>query len=93
MKPIITDVSFAPASDLDRMQGLLGWAEFTLHGHLRISGSTVRRTRRGDLRAFVPERIDRSGRRHRVVEVLDAELEREIEVQLLAALKAQRVIS
>ncbi|MBL8800441.1 MAG: hypothetical protein JNN27_00475 [Planctomycetes bacterium] len=92
MTPLVTSVRFLHASALDRQQGLLGWAEFTLHGQLRISGSTVRRTRGGRVRAFGPERIDRLGRLHRVVDVLDAELEREIEEQLLVALKAQGVL-
>lgn len=92
MKPSVTSVRFLPASALDRQQGLLGWVSAELAGVVRIDGLVLRRTRHGELRVFPPERIDRGGRRHRVVAVLDAGHERAIEKSILAALAAQAVL-
>ena len=87
MTPIVTDVRFLPASPLDQQQGLLGWVGANLGDLLRVDGFVVRRTRHGVWRVFAPERLDRTGRRHRVVDVLDADHERAIEAQILAALR------
>ncbi len=92
MTLVVTSVRFVAACRRDLHQGLLGWAGANLGDFLRVDGFVVRRTRQGELRVFPPERIDRGGRRHRVVDVIDAELEREIEVQVLVALKAQGVL-
>jgi hypothetical protein len=92
MKPIISAVRFLPASPLDQQQGLLGWASAELAGVVRIDGLVVRRTLRGDVRVFPPERVDRGGRRHRVVDVIDSRLERAWEAEILVALKAQGVL-
>jgi len=92
MTPSVTSVRFVPASRLDQRQGLLGWASAELGGLVRIDGLVVRRTLHGDVRVFPPERVDRNGRLHRVVDVLDAKCERAIEKSILAALKAQAVL-
>ncbi|MBL8801035.1 MAG: hypothetical protein JNN27_03505 [Planctomycetes bacterium] len=92
MIPLVTSVRFLHASRLDRQQGLLGWVSAELAGVVRIDGLVLRRTLRGDIRVFPPERIDRGGRRHRVVDVIDARLERAWEAEILVALKAQGVL-
>lgn len=90
--PSVTSVRFVPASRLDQRQGLLGWASAELGGLVRIDGLVVRRTLRGDVRVFPPERIDRGGRRHRVMDVVDPQLERAWEAEILVALNAQGVL-
>lgn len=92
MTPLVTSVRFLQASALDQQQGLLGWASATLAGVVRVDGLVVRRTLHGDVRVFPPERIDRGGRRHRVVDVVDPHVERAWEAEILVALKAQGVL-
>ncbi len=92
MKPTISAVRFLPASAIDKQQGLLGWVSAELAGVVRIDGLVLRRTLRNEIRVFPPERIDRGGRRHRVVDVIDARLERAWEAEILVALKAQGVL-
>ena len=92
MTPLVTSVRFLPASRLDRQQGLLGWVSAELAGVVRIDGLVVRRTLHGDVRVFPPERTDRRGRKHRVVDVIDSRLERAWEAEILVALKAQGVL-
>jgi hypothetical protein len=87
LTPTVTAVRFLPASALDQQRGLMGWAGANLSDLLRIDGFVVRRTRHGVWRVFPPERLDRAGRRHRVVDVLDADHERAIEAQIIAALR------
>jgi len=92
MTPSVTSVRFLPASRLDRQQGLLGWVSAELAGVVRVEGLVLRRTARGAVRVFPPERVDGTGRRHRVVDVIDSRLERAWEAEILVALKAQGVL-
>ena len=92
MTPLVTSVRFVPASVLDQRQGVLGWASAELAGVVRIDGLVVRRTLSGDVRVFPPERVDRVGRVHRIVDVIDSRLERAWEAEILVALKAQGVL-
>lgn len=66
--------------------GLVGWARVRVRG-VTIDSFVVRRTRAGDMRAFTPERLDGRGRRIRVVEFENANDRREVEGQILAALR------
>lgn len=92
MTPVVTNVRFVPASQIDGEQGLLGWCRVELGGVLGIDGVVIRRSIHGATRAFLPERIDRAGRRHRVVEVLDRDVERAVEKAILAALREQGML-
>ncbi|MBL8800451.1 MAG: hypothetical protein JNN27_00525 [Planctomycetes bacterium] len=92
MTPLISSLRFLRASKLEQQRGLLGWVSAELAGVVRIDGLIVRRTLRGDVRVFPPERVDRRGRRHRVMDVVDPQLEQAWEAEILAALEAQGVL-
>lgn len=63
----LSDVRFTPARGTDVEAGLLGWASFVIDGELVVDGVAVRRSRAGRLYLSLPDRSDRSGRRHPII--------------------------
>ena len=82
----IGDPSFQLASAADRQSGLLAWISFVLNGAIIVDGVTLRRTSEGRLTLSFPERRDRSGKAHAIVQPLYAAARSDIERQVLAAL-------
>ncbi|MFH0947126.1 MAG: hypothetical protein V2A76_18215 [Planctomycetota bacterium] len=81
----ITNVHFTPAPPRDCRTGLLGYLKFDMAG-LRISGVTLRQTRRGRLTLSFPIHHDRTGRQHTPVRPTDAHARSEIERAVLDAI-------
>jgi len=88
----ISSITFLPAAASDVADGLLAYVTFEVGG-LRIDGVTLRRTRAGRFALSFPERRDSQGRRHSIVRPLDGEARREIEAQVLAAIKSEEATS
>jgi hypothetical protein len=66
---------------------LLGWVTFELDGTLRLDGIALRRTLAGDVRLSDPQRVDRQGREHPYIRPVDDAARREVERQVLQALR------
>jgi DNA-binding cell septation regulator SpoVG len=69
--------------------GLIGWVAFTLIGAVRVDGIALRRSLAGDLILSFPERTDGGGRRHPILRPIDDRTRREIERQVLTALRLE----
>jgi DNA-binding cell septation regulator SpoVG len=82
----ISDVQFTAAPPADVERGLVGFTRLTLNGVLRLDGIAVRRTLEGHMTLSFPARRDRTGREHKLVRPVNAEIGREIEYQVLEAL-------
>ena len=85
---IARDVRFTQASDRDLSSGLLGWVSFVLDGAIRLDGVAIRRTLDGRLTLSFPVRQSRGGRRYALVRPVDDEARRDLETQILQALRA-----
>jgi DNA-binding cell septation regulator SpoVG len=83
-----TVISFRPALPLDVAAGLLGYARVQV-GDLIIDGIAIRRARTGRFVISLPARRDRSGTEHSVVAPVSSEIGRDLESQILAALRAR----
>jgi len=68
------------------IDGLLGWASFTIDDRIRLEGVAVRRTVDRRLVLSFPSRLDRQGKKHFLVRPLDDPTRREIEHQVFAQL-------
>jgi len=87
----ISVLSFRPAKPLDRATGLIGYVELEV-ADLRLDGVTVRRTVDGRYALSYPVRRDRSGTEHSLVAPVTAQVGREIELEVLAALRAKGAV-
>lgn len=83
----LTEIRFAASSDAERRTGLLGWVSATLNGALRLDGLALRRTADGRLTVSFPAKRDGSGRQHHYVRPIDDASRREIERQLVEAVR------
>ncbi len=90
--PLITNVRFAAARQLDVQAGLLGWISCDIDT-LRVDGITVRRSRQGQpyLR-FPTRRRASSGREFSVVSPSSEHAKLAIERQILHELERQVVL-
>jgi hypothetical protein len=84
----VRDVRFTRAGVGQSRGGLLGWIR-CVYGDLRLDGLAIRRTRDGRIVLTFPRNIDGAGREHPYVAPLDGEAHRELERQVLAALRAR----
>jgi len=82
----IDDVAFRGAGWADVEKGLLGWAEFTVNGAVRVDGVAVRRTLDGRYTLSFPGRQAHGGRRHFWVRPVTDAARLEIEHQVLGAI-------
>lgn len=82
----VTEVRFAPASDHDERQGLVGYVALVLNDALRLDGLTLRRSGDDELYLAYPTRTDGAGCRHALLRPLDDEARRWIEEQVFAEL-------
>ena len=83
----VTDAHLTPAHHRDRDTGLLGYVEFVLSGTLAIDGVTLRRSADGALYIAFPARTDRAGDRHPYIRPLGEAVRRDVEGQVLRALR------
>ena len=84
-----TVVRFSPAPPLDVQQGLLGFVVIEVGGAIAIEGVAVRRARGGRVYLAFPTRELRCGGRLHIVRPLTADARRDIERQVIDALRAQ----
>lgn len=89
----VTDVSFRPASDADRILGLIGFCEFTLGGDVRVTGVALRRTLRREWKLSFPSRFDGTGKRRYYLRPLTDSARESIENQVIDALRRARIIA
>ena len=89
----ISEVSFTTASGHDARAGLLGWIRATVNDSLRLDGLTLRRTESGRLAISFPSRRDSSGRRHFFVRPVNDDARREVERQIIEALRFREAVS
>lgn len=87
--PVVSNVRFTRARELDRQSGLLGWARCELDGVIQIDGIAARRSQTGAYTITFPTRRDGHGRVHPVVRASSGQVRRAIEAQVLAQLEAQ----
>jgi DNA-binding cell septation regulator SpoVG len=85
----VTNVSLFPAGRVSRRSGLYGWLTFELNGVLAFEGATLRLSAEGRFYVSFPTRRDGNGREHHLVRPLDDATRREIEEQILSALRRQ----
>jgi DNA-binding cell septation regulator SpoVG len=83
-----TVISFCPGRPLDVAAGLLGYARVQV-GDLLIDGITIRRARNGRNVVSLPARRDRAGIEHSIVAPVSSEIGRDLEAQILSALRAR----
>jgi DNA-binding cell septation regulator SpoVG len=88
--PRVRIVCFSPAPPHLQKGGLLGWVQVEI-GVLLVDGVSLRRTQDGSLAISFPTRTDRNRHEHIVVRPIDAETRRQIESQILAALRKEAV--
>ncbi len=82
----VGDVHFIAATPSQEADGLVGWVRFTLNGIVHLDGVMLRRSVAGHLALSFPARRDRTGREHKFVRPVSAEVSREIECQVIKAL-------
>jgi DNA-binding cell septation regulator SpoVG len=83
-----TVVSFRPARPLDVATGLLGYARVQV-GDLVVDSVAIRRARDGRHLISLPSRRDRGGVEHTLIAPASSAIGRDIEAQVLAALRAR----
>ncbi len=83
----ISNIVFSAASDQDVEAGLLAWIACTVNNALRLDGLTLRRMENGKLTISFPARRDSSGRQHFFIRPLDDVTRREIERQIVEAIR------
>lgn len=86
---LITDVAFTPASTGTRDAGLAGYIECTANGELRLCGLTLRKKSQGGHAISFPFKLDARGVRRPFMRPLDTASRRDIERQILGALRKQ----
>ncbi len=86
----VTDLRFTPAGL--QQSGLLGYLSFRV-GDLKVDGVTLRRTTSGRLALSYPAKRDHWGRDHTYVRPSDDSTRREIEQQVLEALRISQTDS
>ncbi len=89
--PRISNVVFSASSPRQIAQGLVGWIRCVLDGCVCLDGIALRQTASGKLVLVFPGRRDRLGRDHAFVRPADESTRRSIELQIMAALRAQGV--
>ena len=85
----ISGLRLSPATAEDSARGLLGFVSFLLNDRVRVDGVAVRRKLDGGLTLAWPARTDTEGRRHPLVRPIDDAARRDLEAQVLAALRMQ----
>jgi hypothetical protein len=90
--PVISEVRFTPARQLDREDGLLGWLRVRFEAEIEVDGACLRRTLDGRLAVTWPQRLDGHGRPHRIVHLTSGVARRSVESQILDALREQGVL-
>lgn len=85
MRLHVTDVRMTLASRSEAETGLYAYVSFRL-GPVIVDGTTLRRTRGGDLMLSFPARRSQAGRDHPQVRPINRAARREIEEQVFAAL-------
>jgi DNA-binding cell septation regulator SpoVG len=83
----ISEVVFTTATAALAQTGLLGFVSCCLNRALRLDGLTLRRTQDGKLTLSFPARRDARGRQHHFVRPIDDETRREIERQVIEAIR------
>ena len=84
--PTLHDFRFTAAGRAEQKTGLLGWIAFSVNGHFRIDGVTLRRTADGRLALAFPARIASDGRKRSVVWPPTEEARTAVERQVFSAL-------
>jgi DNA-binding cell septation regulator SpoVG len=84
----VTVLAFRSARPLDAAAGLLGYARVQV-GDLVIDGIAIRRARDGRNVVSLPARRDRAGVEHSVVAPVSSDIGRDLESQILVALRAR----
>ena len=88
----INEVQFHVAPKKHRVQGLSGWASFTLDGRLQLTSVAVRRTLDGRVTLSFPARTDRAGKQLFYFRPLDNGTRKEIERQVFQALRFEEAV-
>lgn len=86
---LITDVVLTRTGAADRAEGLLGYVACTVDFQLRLDGLTLRRKAQGGHSISFPERRDSNGDRRPYMRPIDPWARRDIERQILGALRAR----
>lgn len=84
-------LSFRPAKALDQAAGLLGYARVQI-GDLLVDGVAIRRSRDGRHVISLPSRRSREGHEFSVVAPVSNAVGRDLEQQVLEALRTQGVL-
>lgn len=82
----VSSVAFTPAKPLERANGLLGWARFTVNDAFEFDSVTIRRAANGQLLLIFPGRRDGKDRQRYYVRPLTNAVRVEVEAQVFAQL-------
>ena len=85
----VSAIHFEPAGRTDTVTGLLGWCSFLLNNRVQVDGVAIRRKLDGGLTLSWPARTLADGRRRPCVHPINNDARRDLEAQVLSALRLQ----